>query len=108
LQDQRHQVVIERRTTGSMAGPGPFTGDQPPVPPHNRVRRHQEDRPAPARKRSAQYRQQRTIGGSELGPLDLPAQHLELVAENSDLDVLGLLAAVSSQQYADKPSCHEI
>jgi hypothetical protein len=47
----------------------------------------------PARKCSAQHCQKRTIGGSELGPSDLAAQHLELVAENVDLDVLGLLAA---------------
>ncbi len=44
----------------------------------------------------------------ELGPLDLAAQHLELVAENGDLDVLGLLAAQASQQHADKQACHEV
>jgi len=48
-QDQRNRVVIERWTTASTVGLGPLAPDQPPVPPQDRARRHQEDRPAPAR-----------------------------------------------------------
>jgi hypothetical protein len=59
-------------------------------------------------KHAAQHREQRLIGGTELGSLDLAAQHLELVAEHGDLDVLGLLDAQASQQHADKPACHEV
>jgi hypothetical protein len=47
----------------------------------------------PAGKRSAQQREERTVGGVELGPLDLAAQHGELVAEHGDLDILGVLAS---------------
>src|SRR6266536_2802283 len=107
-QDQRHHMVGEWRTTAPMVGLGPFAGDQPAVPPQDRVRRHQEDRPALAGKRSAQRREECTIGGLELGPLDLAAQHLELVAENGELDVFGVLAVEASQQHADKPACHEV
>jgi hypothetical protein len=46
-------------------------------------------RPAPARKHAAQHREDRAVGGSELGPLDLAAQHGELVAKHGDLDILG-------------------
>jgi hypothetical protein len=71
-------------------------------------RGYQEDRPAPARKRAAQQRQECTIGGSELGTLDLPAQHLDLVAEHRHLHVLGVLAAEASKQHADESASHEV
>jgi len=73
-------MVGERRTTDSTVRLGPFAGDQPLVPPQDRVRRHQEDRPASARKRAAQRREERSIGGMELGSFDLAAQHTDLVA----------------------------
>jgi hypothetical protein len=63
------------------------------VPPQDRVRGDEEGRPATAGKGSAQHREECTIGGSELGPLDLAAQHLELVSEHRDLDVLAVLAS---------------
>ena len=107
-QDQRNQAVVERWTTAPTVGLGPFAGYQPPVPSHDRVRRHQKGRPEPAGKRSAQHREERTISGSELGPLDLAAQHFELVSEHGDLDVFGVLAAVASEQHANKPVRHEI
>jgi hypothetical protein len=101
-------VVIERWTTASSAGLGPLAGDQPPVPPQERIRRHQEGRPAPAGKRSAQHCQQRTVGGSELGPLDPAAQHLELVAQNRDLDVLGMLGLEANKQEAEESARDEV
>jgi hypothetical protein len=61
-----------------------------------------------AGKRSAQDRQDRTIGGSERGSLDLAVQHTELVAEHGDLDVLGVLASEASEQHADEAACHEV
>jgi hypothetical protein len=61
-----------------------------------------------ASKRAAQQRKECTIGGSERGPLDLAAQHLKLVAQDGDLDVLGVLAAEASGQHADQPACHEV
>jgi hypothetical protein len=36
------------------------------------------------------------------------AQHVELVAEHRDLDVLGMLAAEASKQHADESACHEV
>ncbi|HZD02606.1 MAG TPA: hypothetical protein VFA46_21185, partial [Actinomycetes bacterium] len=107
-QDQRNHGVGERRTSASRSGLGPFAGHQPAVPPQDRVRGDKEARPAPARKRSAQHRQQRTIGRSELGPLHLAAQHVELMAEDGDLDVLGMLALQAPKQHADESACHEV
>jgi hypothetical protein len=48
---------------------------------------------AAARQRAAQRREDRAVGGAELGSLDLAAQHSELVAQHGDLDVLGVLAS---------------
>jgi hypothetical protein len=61
--------------------------------------------PVQAGKRPAQ---DRTVGGAELGPLDLAAQHLKLVAEHGGLDVFGVLAAEASEQHADKPVRYEV
>jgi len=68
----------------------------------------QKGRPATAGKRSAQHREERTIGRAELGPLDLAAQHSKLVTEHGDLDILGTLALEASAEHADKPACHEV
>jgi hypothetical protein len=54
-----------------------------------------------------QHREERTIGGSELGSLDLAAQHVELVSENGDLGVFGVFAADAAEQHADRPARHE-
>jgi hypothetical protein len=62
----------------------------------------------PAGQRSAQYCQDRTIGGSELRSLDLAAQHVELVAEHGDLDVLGVLASEAPKQHADESAYHDV
>jgi hypothetical protein len=66
------------------------------MPPQDRARRHEKAGPAWAGKRPAQHRENRTIGRLELGSLDLAAQHVELVAQHGDLDVLGVLAAEAS------------
>ncbi len=60
-----------------------------------------------AGKRPGQHRENRTVGGSELGSLDLAAQHTELVAQDGDLHVLGVLASQAPEQDADEPACHD-
>ncbi len=60
------------------------------------------------RKRSAQRREDRAVGGTELGPLHLAAQDLELVAEHGDLDVLGVLASQASKQHAEESARHQV
>jgi hypothetical protein len=92
-QDQRNHVVGERRAPAARLRLRPLAGHQPAVAPQDRVRSDKEARPAPAGKRAAQHRQQCTVGGAELGSLHLAAQHVELVAEHGDLDVLGVLAS---------------
>src|SRR4029453_11428972 len=81
---------------------------QPTVPAQDRVRVDEETRPAPARKRAAQCREDRTVGGSQLGSLHLAAEHLELVAEHGDLDVFGVLASWASEQHAGEPARHDV
>ncbi len=61
-----------------------------------------------AGKRAAQHCQDRTIGGAELGAFDLAAQHIELVAQDRDLDILGMLAAEASKEHADEPPGPEV
>jgi Plasmid pRiA4b ORF-3-like protein len=61
-----------------------------------------------AGKRLGQHRENRTVGGSELGSLDLAAQHTELVAQDGDLHVLGVPASQAPEQDADEPACHEV
>jgi len=61
-----------------------------------------------AGKRPGQHRENRTVGGSELGSLDLAAQHTELVAQDGDLHVLGVLASQAPEQDADEPAYHEV
>jgi hypothetical protein len=62
----------------------------------------------PATEHAAERREKRTVGRSELGSLDLAAQHAELVAQYGDLNVLGVLAAQAREQHADEPARHEI
>jgi hypothetical protein len=107
-QDQCNQVLGQRWTTASTVGLGPVAGDQPAVPPQDRVRGHQKARPALTRKRSAQRREQRTIGGREPGSLDLTAQRFELMASHRDLDVLDMLALEAPKQDAEESARHEV
>jgi hypothetical protein len=62
----------------------------------------------PAGQRSAQHRKDRTVGGSELGSLDVAAQPTELVAENRDLDIFGVLASEAAEHHADESAGHEV
>jgi hypothetical protein len=102
--DQSHHVIGQWRTATATVGLGPFAGGQSAVAPQDRARRHQEDRPAPAGKRPAQQCEQRTIGGMELGPPAHAAQHLELVAQDRDLDIFGVLTLAAFKQHADEPA----
>jgi hypothetical protein len=61
----------------------------------------------PATEHAAERREERTVGRSELGWLELAAQHAELVAQYGDLDVLGVRAAQAREQHADEPARHE-
>ena len=56
----------------------------------------------------AQHCEQRTVTGAVLGPLDLAAQHLELVAQNRDLDVLGMLGLEATKQEAEESARDEV
>ncbi len=79
-QDQRSHMLGERWTTASTVGSGPLACDQLAVPPQDRAWRHQKDRPPVTGKGVTEDCEEGTIGGTELGSLDLAAQHVELVA----------------------------
>jgi hypothetical protein len=51
---------------------------------------YQEHRPARPWEDPAERRQQRAVGGLQVGPWVLAAQHRKLVAQHQDLDLLGL------------------
>ncbi len=69
---------------------GPAPGDHPPVPAEQRARRHQEDRPALPREQPAQRREQGPVLGLEPRSRLPAAQDLQLMAQDQDLDCVGI------------------
>src|SRR5205823_7648426 len=66
----------------------PAPRDQLSVPAQKRRRRHEARRPCPSRQRAAEGRQESSIIGTKLRTSHLPAQHLQLVTQHQDLDLL--------------------
>jgi hypothetical protein len=79
-------------------GPGPC--DEATVPAQQRLRLHEEARPAGPRQCPADRREQGTVGGLQPGTSDLAAQHPELMAQHQDLQILGGLAPASSNFWS--------
>jgi hypothetical protein len=61
------------------------------VPAEERLGADEEGRPAPPRQDLRKRGQQRSIGELKFRPSDLATKHRELVAQDEDLDLLGLL-----------------
>jgi hypothetical protein len=72
---------------------GPRPGQEPPVPPQQRLGRDEEARPAGPGQHAADRSEQGPVGGLELGPRALAAEHGELMAQDEDLKVLGRVTA---------------
>jgi hypothetical protein len=70
----------------------PGTGDQTSVPAQQRLRSDKETRPAGSWQDAADGSQQCSVGGLELEPRCLAAQHHELVTQDEDLQFLGGVA----------------
>ena len=75
-----------------------------------------QKRPRRDQKRSARRRRQiasgsgkqRAIGALELGPPNLAAQHLELVAEHQQLDVLDIRATAAANKQTEQSPNSEV
>src|SRR6266508_238570 len=64
---------------------GPLAPNELSVPPHERGRGHDERRPALPRQHPAPRREEQPVPPTQLGALDLPAKHGELVAQDEHL-----------------------
>src|ERR1039458_2910336 len=67
---------------------GPVSGNELPVPPHQRDGPNEEGGPRLARKESRERRQHDMIGRGEPRSRHLTTEHRELVTKDRDLDVL--------------------
>jgi len=79
--------------------PGP--GDEAAVPAQQRLRLHEEARPADSWQCPADRREQDTVGGFQPRMWDLTAQHRELVAEHQDLQILSGIATGEGDEQLD-------
>ena len=77
--DQLLDVVRERGPSHVGGRVGPTPADHAPVP-AQRLRLHQEHRPARPWEQPAERREQRPVGGLQPGPWMLATQHRKLVA----------------------------
>jgi hypothetical protein len=66
----------------------PPTRDERPVPATDRLRSHKHAAPPVTRKHPDERREEDPIGRPAARPLDLPAQHRELVTQNEYLDLV--------------------
>src|ERR671918_2920000 len=64
---------------------GPPAPNELSVPPHKRGRGHDERRPALPRQHPAHSREEQLVPPTQLGALDLPTKHGELVAQDKHL-----------------------
>ena len=68
------------------------------VPPKDRLRLHQQARPARSRNAFTQRRQKHPISRFPLNPLDLPLEYLDLAPQNQHLGLqLGSVGAAGDQ-----------
>jgi hypothetical protein len=81
-----------RRAAGS-ARVGPAPRHEGSVPAHDRLRTDEQRGAAPCRQNAARGSKQYAVVRLEAWPLYLPAEDVELVAENHDFDLLGIFGA---------------
>src|SRR5919106_2768991 len=77
-------LVSESMGGASLCTPmfvGPLAPNELSVPPQKRGRGHDERRPALARQHPAHRREEQLVPPTELGAIDLPAKHGELMAQ---------------------------
>jgi len=78
--DQLLDLLGYRRSSVGCGRVGPASGHHAPVPAQQRLGVQQKHRPADPWQQTAQRRELRTVGGLQVGPWMLAAQHCKLVA----------------------------
>jgi hypothetical protein len=96
--DQLAHLAIDRRAAGTPVRIRPAAGDEPTVPPQERLRPHQEDVPAAPRQHSTQRRKHQPVVRLEPRPADLPAKNRQLVPEHEDLQRLRPITATEEHE----------
>ena len=111
-QDQLLHLVGNRWPSSRCRGIGPSAAHHAPVPVEEGLGLDQEHRPAGSRELAAQRCQQGAILGLQPGPWMLATQDREFVAQDQDLDFLGLsrpaaehdqLEDVAQRQVEERP-----
>ena len=69
------------------------------VPAQQRGRSREEDRPTGAGEQPGQRREHDPVGGLQLRPVYLAAEHRDLVAQDEEFDVLGAVVAGELGQH---------
>jgi hypothetical protein len=85
------EVFRRRRPSRALPPPPPgAAGDQLTVPSQHGLGSDQKAPPAIARQHAGKGGEQHPVLGAETGPTLLALQHVELVAQDQDLDVFGV------------------
>jgi hypothetical protein len=101
--DEVPDLGLDRRPAGVTSHPVcPLPPDQFPMPVEQGLRPHHERGPGAPRQRPARCRQQDLVQTVESRALHLPLQHLHLVPEHQELDVLLIEATPCSEETADE------
>jgi hypothetical protein len=79
-------------------------GDEPSMPLQDRVRSHEEHRPAITTERPRQPAQHGPVGGFEPRARDLTMKHSELMTQHEDLEILGTSPTAAQDEQVDHES----
>jgi hypothetical protein len=94
---------------GRSGGAGRSTRRRPaPMPAQQRLGLDEEARPTGSGQHAADRGEQGSVGGLELGMLDLAVEHGELVAQDEDLQVLGGVPAGEQGEQLDGAAQREV
>jgi hypothetical protein len=102
--DEVPDIGVDRRPSGLTSPPiRPLLPDEFPVPAQQGLRPHDERGPAAPRQSPARRGQQDPVETVEPRTRHLPLEHLHLVPEHEELDVVLILSATSdSKETADQ------
>jgi hypothetical protein len=106
--DQLLGLLVQRWPARQAVRVGPGASDQPPVPAQQRLRLHEEARPAGPGQDAADRGEQRPVGGLQPESWELAAHDGELVAEHQDLKVLGGVTAGHQPEQLDGTAQREV
>ena len=98
-QNQPLRRLVEGRSARPAAGPaGPLPSDELAVPAKHGLGRVQEGAPGLSRQVAARGGEEEAVAPTKRRPADLPPEHVQLVAQDHDLQVLGIPAPPQKQR----------